>query len=128
MWVLNALALMGTHLYDLVSHQLKIFQVLCWDYIFNYVILLNCLPYCYLICLNFMDIQLLVERRKSPQIQTLVLTGTLLKRYQNYGTIWLEILITYGMKSSIWKTLLSKNFRIKTLNWSKLLQTYNTKS
>ena len=26
---------------------------------------------------------------------------TLLKRYQNYGLIWLEVFMTYGMNSSI---------------------------
>ena len=109
MWVSNALALMETHLYDLVSHQLKIFQVLCWHYILNYVILLNCSSYCYLICLNFMDIQLVVERRKRPQIQILVLTGTLLKWYQNYGTIWLEIFWLTG-----WNHQYEKHYYQKT--------------
>ena len=67
------------------SALIKDFQVLRWHYILNYVILLNCLYYSYLICLNCMDIQLVVERRKRPQIQTLVLIGTLLKRLDLVG-------------------------------------------
>ena len=67
MWILNALALIETHLYDLVSHYLTIFQILSWYYILNYIILLNSLYYRYLKCLNFMDIQLVVKRRKRPQ-------------------------------------------------------------
>ena len=113
----------GDNLYDLVSHLLKIFQVLRWHYILNYIILLfNVILLLLYYCLNFIDIQFVVKRRKRPQIQTLVLIAFLLKRYQNYGTIWLEIFMTYGMNSSIWKTLLSKNSRVKTLNWRILLQ------
>ena len=48
-----------------------------------------------------MDIQLVVKRRKGPEIQTLVLTVTLLNRYQNHGMIWLETLMTYEVEPSI---------------------------
>ena len=48
-----------------------------------------------------MDIQLVVKRRKGPEIQTLVLTATLLNRYRNHGTIWLETLMTYEVEPSI---------------------------
>ena len=32
--------------------------------------------------LNFVDIQLVVKRQKRPQVQTVVLTASLLKRYK----------------------------------------------
>ena len=67
-----------------------------------------------------MDIQIVVERRKRPQVQTLVLIVTLLKRYQNYGTIWLEIFRLTGwnhqyekhcyQKSSGWKRSIEGNY------------------
>ena len=102
MWVLNAPALVETCLYDLVFRLLNIALVLRWHYILGNVILQNYLYWCYLICPNFMDIQLVVK------IQTLVLTATLLNRYQNHGTIWLETLMTYEVEPSIWKTLSKK--------------------
>ena len=108
MWVLNAPALVETCLYDLVFRLLNIALVLRWHYILGNVILQNYLYWCYLICPSFMDIQLVVKRRKGPEIQTLVLTATLLNRYQNHGTICLETLMTYEVKSSIWKSLSKK--------------------
>ena len=59
-----------------------------------------------------MDIQLVVERRKRLQIQTLVLIVTLLKSYQNYGSIWLEICMTYG-----WIHQHEKYYYQKTSGW-----------
>ena len=60
-----------------------------------------------------MDIQLVVERRKRPQIQTLVLIGTLLKRLDlvgNFDDLRDEVI---NMENIIIKKLQDENVQLK---------------
>ena len=76
------------------------------------------------ICLNFMDIQLLVETTNTDTSSNCNFGEEISKLHNDLVGNFHDL----GMKlSMLIVSLLSKNLSTKTLNWRKLLQTYNTK-